>query len=137
MHPTYGDCYEATWNEQQNVPTRMMLHGKLRKGGEPVIAVVQPGDGTKYRFLLVPTPTQHIVSNDGRATARITSERPSLLVTVLDGLGTGIAEIGREYSEAGIRQVLAEDIRFRNNNSCTVEALVQTIMAIWSPGDTA
>lgn len=133
MTTIYGNCYEDTWREEQNEKARRLLRDHLHNLHEATIVVFQPGDGTRYRFLLLPEPTEIVVSDGGREVSTIEHYRnPSLLVTVLNGLGSGVATVSRKNGLDGILHRIQEGIKFRNDNQCTIEALAHTIHAVWS-----
>ncbi len=125
--------YAAVWSEAQNLGAQEILRHRLGRG-ECVIIVLQPGDGTRYRFLLAPTPQTMIVSNGGREPTVVRSGSPALYVSVLDGLGSGSLAVPRG---AGAEWVLGEvehsDGRYlKIGNPCTTKALAHAIAAVWS-----
>jgi hypothetical protein len=130
MTTAHRTPYVDVWREQQNLDYLRATRFSLRVENKPATVVLQPGDGTRYKFLLVPSPEQVIVSNNGRSIARSTTGS-MLFVQVLDGLGRGTAEVGRSYGINALEHALREAISFRNDNPCTVAALLHTIEALW------
>lgn len=131
----YPVGYDKVWSEPQNIEALESLHGIRRRlhppgMGEPVIITLQPGDGTRYRFMLVPKPYTFVVSDDGRDVGREHGDPDILYVTVLDGLGHGTARVHRESGIDGIRYRISDQMSI--GNPCTAEALAQTILAVWA-----
>jgi hypothetical protein len=136
--PTTTDIYRGVWLEGQNEGAVAMLRDKLRNQILPVIIVLQPGDGTRYEFLLVPQPTKTVVSHDGRSVETITQPRPALLVTRCEigrtDIASCVADFARGWGIAAIRSRIWDDMTIAN--FCTREALAHTILAVWADGDT-
>ncbi len=121
--------YEAVWREKQNQEMRSLLAMQLVMG-VTITLVLQPGDATRYRFLLSPESKQYELSDDDRLPRMLEADGESLLVTVLDGLGNGVASIMPQNGIEGIRHRIAAGMEIRN--PCTAEALAHSVYALWS-----
>lgn len=134
--------YAAVWKEGRNPEARDLIRRRLA-AGTPTVVTLQPGDGTKYRFLLVPTPdtvTVSAPSHDGRERMWEVTQTddvawfdgaPLLVTFHPDGqLGSGVAMISPHNKIDGIRHRIDEGMTIPNG--CTAEALARTIEAVWS-----
>ena len=124
--------YFGAWFEEQNEADRIDLRNMLRVQRQPALVTFQPGDGTRYQFLLVPTPEEFIISDAGRDPKREEKGSVTLLVTILNNLGDGVGTFRKDDGILGIRCGMADEMKIRN--PCTSEALARTIEVLWSDG---
>lgn len=137
---TFADTrpeYAAVWKEGRNPEARDLIRRRL-KAGTPTVVTLQPGDATRYRFLLVPTPDTVTVSDNDRMWEVTQTDdvawfdgAPLLVTFHPDGqLGSGVAMISPHNKIDGIRHRIDEGMIIPNG--CTAEALARTIEAVWS-----
>lgn len=121
--------YIGAWMAPHNDEIRERLSGNLRRG-EAVEVDFQPGDGTRYHFLLVPMAGQHTVSAKS-APSQQGFEDDVVYATIINGLGEGVGTFSRFHGGT------MESIRHRIDdkmsvpNPCTREALAATILSLW------
>ena len=131
--PAEFDIYSGVWQEDHNA--RKLIHGISldMSNGRSVIITLQPGDGTKYAFLLAPIPNGYDVSSDGRQYDAPRNDG-ILYVTRADYMSgkTSVLTFGRGSGLRHIRSRIEGSLSFEN--PCTVEALAQTIYHIWGEG---
>jgi hypothetical protein len=131
--PAQFDIYSDVWQEDHNA--RKLIHGISRdmSNGRSVIITLQPGDGTRYAFLLAPIPNGYDVSSDGRQYDAPRNDG-ILYVTRADHASnaTSVLTFGRGSTLEHIRWRITGAQSFEN--PCTVEALAQTIYHIWGEG---
>lgn len=138
-HTTFDTDYIGAWHEEQNRMTRLDLRDQLN-AGLAVSIDFQPGDGTRYRFLLVRFGEVSVVANDGRQPRNQGGDSDVLCAIVLNGMGDGVGTFNRAYTRPDLPDAM-ENIRYRISdkmsvpNVCTVEALAATIYALWIERD--
>lgn len=130
--------YPGVFREEKNAEMVVSMRHTLRDNRSPLIVVLQPGDGTRYKFLLVPEPMCVEMSNESdkpQSSAGYTRDpkviHPSgghLFVSDLSFDG-GNGTIHERNDLAGIRWRIYEKMSIRN--VCTAEALATLIEAVW------
>lgn len=136
---TFDTDYIGVWYEEQNEHYRKEMQRRLRSG-KPVSVVLQPGDGTRYEFILMPDSPAISISHDGREPGMSLANGNVVRAIILNGLGDGICAFNREYAPTD-RQAAMENARYRIidkmkvPNVCTREALAATIYALWYMDD--
>lgn len=132
----FSTDYAGVFNEPGNMEVVIELRSVLRDIGLARRVVLQPGDGTRYEFLLCPKPDAHVVFDRSHEEARKPRleipGRRDLLVTSLDGLVRGVCSISSENDLAGIRYRLSDKTDI--DSPCTWEALARLVEAVWSDG---
>jgi len=125
-------CYQATLDRPENAAGIDEIRAHLHQGA-PLVIGFMPGDGTAYRFLLVPCPVHEAhIGNGGRngdVELRTSPSPGALLVTVMDGLGNGTTSILPTNTVDSVRFRLTEKLEIRN--TCTVEALASLVARVW------
>lgn len=125
--------YLGVWYEEQNSETRRSLQHIIDRG-DVAHVVFQPGDGTRYEFLLFITTDSYTVSNGTEPERDYLVNGSILYATILNGLGDGVGSFNRDYVRVGEEM---NNARYRINdkmkvpNVCTVEALAATVAALW------
>lgn len=134
---TFHTDYLAVWHEPQNEHYRKELRARL-SAGKPASIVFQPGDGTRYEFMLIPDAPAVTIS-DGREAGMSLSDGNLLRAVVLNYMGDGVGTFHRRsYGDEGTEMANA---RYRISdkmsvpNACTAEALASTITALWYQKD--
>ncbi len=133
------DKYVGAWYDTQNVYVRIDLREQL-DAGAAVRVDFQPGDGTRYEFMLMRQGELNTVCGSGIRPLRVTNDGDILYATILNGLGTGVGTFNRQYSD-GDRDYIMAMIRHRISekmevgNPHTVEALAATIFTLWYMDD--
>jgi hypothetical protein len=136
---TFDTDYIGTWYEPQNAMIRHELRAALDTG-RSINVDFQPGDGTRYEFMLVRKNGMSVVANDGREPRRSPGDGDVLYAIVGNHMGEGVGTFNRLYSD-GDRASMMANIRYRIGdkmnvpNLCTVEALASTIFALWYMDD--
>lgn len=131
--PAQFDIYSDVWQEDHN--RSKLMHGISRALREKrsVVINLQPGDGTKYTFLLAPEPQGFDISSDGRE-YQAPYYGDTLVATRIDHHWdeTSVLCFHKSQGIESIRSVIKYNKSFEN--LCTVEALAQTIYHIWGEG---
>ncbi|HEX6956286.1 MAG TPA: hypothetical protein VF156_15535 [Agromyces sp.] len=125
--------YVGVFAEPQNADQIAAVRHRLLEQRLATNLVLQPGDGTKYKFLLVPDPDQFVISDHGRQPEVRSGVSGQLYVHVLHGLGRGVMLIAAHNGLDGIRYRIAEYLEI--GNPCTREALARTLYYCWSECD--
>ena len=132
--PEYADV----WSEGRNHEAAALIRRRLNAGTATLLEL-QPGDGTRYVFVLTPIPDTVKVSSGGRMwevqqvdDVPWFNGEPPLLVSIHPESvrGSGTAMISPHNGIDGIRHRIDEGMTIPN--ACTAEALAQAILAVWS-----
>ncbi len=125
--------YVGVWREEQNEGAIRMLRERLHEDRQTVKLILQPGDGTKYEFLLIPDPSSVTVSDAGREPEARMGVPGQLYVHLLHGMGKGLLQIAASNGLDGIRYRIGEYLEI--GNPCTREALARALYYVWSEAD--
>lgn len=134
----FSTDYAGVFTDPKNMELVIELREQLRVASKPATIILQPGDGTRYSFLLVPQTSQYKINGPTIETSggyELQSIHPShqtmtLLVTSLDGLVKGVASIMAGNDIDGIRHRIAD--KTDCDSPCTWEALSRLVEAVWS-----
>ena len=122
---TSTDCYTDVWLEPQNIKMRDEIRAKLRAFFS-ILLTLQPGDGTRYEFLLTPSPIRMEVSDDGRE-PKVSTTGDVLYISLLNGLGTKTGSTGPRGRVHA--RLLQDDLGIKNK--CTAAALAEALNTVW------
>lgn len=137
---TFTTDYIGAWYEQQNRAVLNDMRYMLDVERQSLYVVFQPGDGTRYEFILTSLARQFEISSDGREPKGGHPNGDVLVATIANRMGSGVGTFNRLHSD-GDREYIMRSIRYRINekmdvpNPCTVEAFAATIFALWYMDD--
>ena len=127
--------YPGVFREELNRPVVEKMREEIN-AGHSLMVILQPGDGTRYQFLLTSQPTVVEMSNEsGKDTGFGFTREPKmdghmarLFITDVAFRG-GTTDIGRMFPIEEIRWSIAEKMNI--SNVCTAEALATLVEAVW------
>ncbi len=127
---TIDPLYTDAWAEPQNAEPRKRLREGLQHGF-PACVEFQPGDMTRYCFLITPLRQRTTVSNDGREPELQDAGTSIAAVCDLNGLLPRAVMVSNKVQ---VHPGYLLD-KMKGANPCTVHALAATIEALWTdPG---
>lgn len=127
--------YPGVFREPLNAQAVEGMRDAINAGNSQLVTL-QPGDGTRYVFLLTAQPVHVEMSNDSDKEGslgftrkpKVIGHSPRLFITDVAFRG-GTTDIGRMFPIEEIRWSIAEKMNI--SNVCTAEALATLVEAVW------
>lgn len=133
MTGDFDTDYIGAWFEEQNHEAREEIRRDLHLGLTRTISF-QPGDGTRYEFILSPAHGSAVISNDGREPEMTPTELGLLYAVVLNGLGDGVGTFNYNFGDTMENARYRIGAKMRIPNVCTAEALAACVYVLWYGG---